>query len=502
MGDFLEVLVRQAADVAPLDLVSHVGCKIVMPDLNGIVQCSYCCSMIVKPLNLDPSTKLYKITKVFNFSLASACADFVWSSTRQPLLKNLEKLFCCRRSTGMGDFLEVLVRQAADVAPLDLVSHVGCKIVMPDLNGIVQCSYCCSMIVKPLNLDPSTKLYKITKVFNFSLASACADFVWSSTRQPLLKNLEKLFCCRRRLVKNCEDCFHTTYEALGCVVNLQTQFDMESGDTCGSVIGRNKKVDKTRRSWTAREEDVLIAALKDVVTKGWKSENGFRSGYLTLLESAMHVSLPRTDLRGNPHINSKVHVWKKTYGGLSFRSMRHKQWRHYPDWCDIFGNDRATGKHSQTFENALKDVLKLDDDVPDEIQFGDACAFNTFHGDEDSISETHATSSKPNVETTSKKRKRKPVNEVDEAIVAAINNLADITKATMNDLVKQLAVPDNLSNTQDVVLDALREMNELSDEEQVIAAQLLFNNHNNLALFKRLNDKGKLTLVKRLLRGD
>ncbi|KZV28242.1 GDSL esterase/lipase [Dorcoceras hygrometricum] len=30
---------------------------------------------------------------------------------------------------------EVLVRQAAEVAPLDLVGHVGCKSVMPDLNG-------------------------------------------------------------------------------------------------------------------------------------------------------------------------------------------------------------------------------------------------------------------------------------------------------------------------------------------------------------------------------
>ncbi|KZV54377.1 hypothetical protein F511_28951 [Dorcoceras hygrometricum] len=238
---------------------------------------------------------------------------------------------------------------------------------------------------------------------------------------------------------------------------------MESGDTCGRAIGRMKKVDKTWRTWTAREEDVLIAALKDVVTKGWKSENGFKSGYLTLLESTMHAAIPGTDLRGNPHIKSK---------------------------------------HSQTFENALKDVLKLHDDVPDEIQFADAFAFNVSHGDDDSISETHTPSSKANVATTSKKRKRKQVNEVDEAIVVAINNLADITKATMNDLVKQLAVPDNLSNTQDVVLEALREMNDLSDEEQVIAAQLLFNNHNNLALFKRLNDKGKLTLVKRLLSGD
>ncbi|KZV15526.1 hypothetical protein F511_02687 [Dorcoceras hygrometricum] len=32
---------------------------------------------------------------------------------------------------------EVLVRQAADVTPLDLVGHVGCKSVMPDLNGCV-----------------------------------------------------------------------------------------------------------------------------------------------------------------------------------------------------------------------------------------------------------------------------------------------------------------------------------------------------------------------------
>ncbi|KZV33915.1 hypothetical protein F511_26106 [Dorcoceras hygrometricum] len=310
---------------------------------------------------------------------------------------------------------------------------------------------------------------------------------------------------------------------------------MESGDTCGSVIGRTKKVEKTRRTWTAREEDVLITSLKDVITKGWKSENGFKAGYLSLLESAMHAAIPGTDLRGNPHINSKVHVWKKTYGTLvtllsksgvgwndtdktveatdetwdtiikadsTLRNMRHKQWTHYPDWCEIFGNDRATGEHSQTFENALKDVLKLDDDVPNEIHFGDAFACNTSHGEDDSISETNTPSSKPKIATTSKKRKRKQVDEVDEAIVVAINNLADVTKLTMNDLVKQLAAPDNLSDTQDAVLDALQEMTEISEDEQVIAAQLLFNNHNNLALFKRLNDKGKLTLVKRLLRGD
>ncbi|KZV23575.1 hypothetical protein F511_37794 [Dorcoceras hygrometricum] len=114
---------------------------------------------------------------------------------------------------------------------------------------------------------------------------------------------------------------------------------MENRGTCGSVIGQMKKVDKTRRTWTAREEEVLVTTLKDVITKGWKSENGFKAGNLTLLEFSMHAAIP------------------------------------------------------------------------------------------------------------------------------------DITKVTMNDLVNQLSKPDNLSNAQDVVLDALRGMNELSEDKRVIAAQ-------------------------------
>ncbi|KZV57242.1 hypothetical protein F511_03486 [Dorcoceras hygrometricum] len=309
---------------------------------------------------------------------------------------------------------------------------------------------------------------------------------------------------------------------------------MESGDTCGSKIGRMKNVDKTRRTWTTHEEEVLVTALKDVITKGWKSENGFKAGYLNLLEAAMHAAIPGCTLRGNPHINSKVHVWKKTYSTLvtllgksgvgwndtdntieatdetwatiiktdsSFRTMRHKQWMHYPDWCEIFGNDRATGEHSQSFQNALKDVLKLNDDVATDLQFGDAFVDITSHGEDDSISETNTPSSKPKVATTSTKRKRKQDNEIDESIVAAINNLADITKVTMNDLVKQIAGPQNLAESQDLVLAALQGMPEITEDEQVIAAQLLFNNHNDMALFKRLNDKGRLSLVRRLLRG-
>lgn len=307
---------------------------------------------------------------------------------------------------------------------------------------------------------------------------------------------------------------------------------MDVGATCGSVIGRSNKPEKSRRSWTSREEEVLIQSLKDIITKGWKSENGFKAGYLTLLENAMQTAIPGSNLRGNPHINSKIHVWKKTYSTLitiltksgigwndidntidatdetwealiksdqSLRTMRHKQWTHYNDWCEIFGNDRATGEHAKNFDHALQDVLKLYSDVPNESLIGDTPTSPFVEVAADSISETHTPASKPCTSASSKRNKRKKITDIDDSIVEAINNLAHITRDTMADLVKQLATEEKISDAQDVVLEAVERIKELSDEEKVVAAQLLFNNHDNLALFKRLGEKGRICLVKRLL---
>ncbi|XP_073119787.1 uncharacterized protein [Henckelia pumila] len=314
---------------------------------------------------------------------------------------------------------------------------------------------------------------------------------------------------------------------------IPTIVSMDSGASSGSFVGRSKKTEKTRRSWTSREEDVLIQSLKDVVTKGWKSENGFKAGYLNVLESAMKESLPGCDLRGNPHINSKVHVWKKAYGTLvtilgrsgtgwndiektidatdetwealikddaSIRSMRHKQWTYYNDWCEIFGNDRAGGDTSKNFNQLLQDVLRLEtNSIPIESLNADNEHFQYFEASADSISEAETPSSKPCPHSSTKNRKRKKVVELDDSIVTAINNLANITKDTMGDLVKQMAVEDKISDAQDVVFEGVQQMIELSEDEQMRASRLLFRNHDDLALFKRLGEKGRMCLVKRLL---
>lgn len=83
-------------------------------------------------------------------------------------------------------------------------------------------------------------------------------------------------------------------------------------------MGTNKNVksDRSRRVWNAREEEILMATLKELAARGWKSDNGFRSGYLVRAREAIKREFPNTDIMPHPHIYSKMTTWKRNYGSL------------------------------------------------------------------------------------------------------------------------------------------------------------------------------------------
>ncbi|KAL0290036.1 UNVERIFIED_CONTAM: hypothetical protein Sradi_7059100 [Sesamum radiatum] len=80
--------------------------------------------------------------------------------------------------------------------------------------------------------------------------------------------------------------------------------------------GNNKDRSGPRRTWTLVEEEALINGLKSLVSSGWKCDNGFRNGYLAQLEAHLKRAFPQCDLKAEPHINSKLHVWKRQYSTL------------------------------------------------------------------------------------------------------------------------------------------------------------------------------------------
>ncbi|KAL8514866.1 hypothetical protein ACS0TY_013812 [Phlomoides rotata] len=91
-----------------------------------------------------------------------------------------------------------------------------------------------------------------------------------------------------------------------------TYFKMDgNSSTPRGSRGRKRVGSTSRRVWTFAEECELMNALEDLVVKGNKCDNGFRSGYLLLLENSLVTKFPGCDLKAEPHINSKIHVWKR-----------------------------------------------------------------------------------------------------------------------------------------------------------------------------------------------
>ncbi|KAL0360887.1 UNVERIFIED_CONTAM: hypothetical protein Sradi_3773200 [Sesamum radiatum] len=114
-------------------------------------------------------------------------------------------------------------------------------------------------------------------------------------------------------------------------------------------------------------------------------DNGFRTGYLGVMEQLLNRSCPNSELKAEPHISSKIHVWKNKYwcnndmmGHSGFlvgirpptqstqrmmhlrtllsvagmilqidsfaKTLRFKLFPYYAQWCEVFGKDRTTGE--------------------------------------------------------------------------------------------------------------------------------------------------------------
>ncbi|KAL8507484.1 hypothetical protein ACS0TY_018140 [Phlomoides rotata] len=216
----------------------------------------------------------------------------------------------------------------------------------------------------------------------------------------------------------------------------------------------------TRRVWTFAEECELMHVLKELALKGNKCDNGFRSKYLLILENMLAAKFPGTGLKGEPHINSKIHVWKRQYVCLknllsgvglnsttyhvdalpevweaqikadpSLKGVRYKTWPYYSHWIDIFGKDRATG------ENAV-DPTDLGNKRECE---GDTCEkyVPLTQNDLQDLEDNNICKPNPTVEKATSKGKKR--NSVDVDLPLLVDSLGEFMKQSnvqMGDLSK------------------------------------------------------------------
>ncbi|XP_057791224.1 uncharacterized protein LOC131008358 [Salvia miltiorrhiza] len=259
-------------------------------------------------------------------------------------------------------------------------------------------------------------------------------------------------------------------------------------------MGRVNKTDQKRRSWSLREEEVLITALKELVALGWKSDNGFRAGYLNKLEEALKKEFPNTDLKGMPHINSKVTTWKKTWGSLwkilktngvgfnvngkhmidcddeqwdnfvrvdtSVRNFRYKSWPFVEDWKLIFGMDRANGDEAEDLMEAAHDMYrKLDINQPLEdseyhVSLEDICE-NGETGDNtgDNVSQTQGREESlvAEKEATTSSKKRRRSSAFDDRFFEALANIGRGTESRLDTISSRMGYDYDISKARKAV---------------------------------------------------
>ncbi|KAH6771755.1 hypothetical protein C2S52_005529 [Perilla frutescens var. hirtella] len=229
----------------------------------------------------------------------------------------------------------------------------------------------------------------------------------------------------------------------------------------------NMKHSKARN--TLKEEEVLVQALKDLVQQGWKGENGFRTGYLMVLEKAMLKAFPSSDLRGEPHINSKVHVWKKHYASLQ-GMFAHSGF----SWNEA---SMTITVEKEFWEEYIKDASE--------------------DGDDDVVS-TCKTSGEASSKKT-KSKKRKLVDTTGEKIVDLMGTFCNQTNERLADISKRIGYEFDMSQKRTAVFDALGALGVLDVSEQIFVAQRLCNNSKDLDLFFSLPDFAKVEMVRMLI---
>ncbi|KAG6426932.1 hypothetical protein SASPL_111171 [Salvia splendens] len=305
--------------------------------------------------------------------------------------------------------------------------------------------------------------------------------------------------------------------------------NMQARATASEGVGQTphrkfRKGERTRRMWVAREEEILATTLLGLVADGWKSDNGFRSGYLTKIEDSLRAEFPNTDLKGTPHITSKISAWKKSYGilrailghtGIGFNAdgdykihctdeqweqivaadtdakfMRTKSWPYWETWKCIFGKDRASRLGAETLDKAAKRVRAqmaggsqvYDNDYHpslDDIEFDTSPPLEQTPDVNDTASR-QSDKEMSSVKTTSVKRKR---DMGDAPLMEYLGHLHAETNARLEMISKRIGYEFDCMKAREDVFDKLCTVEGLNLAQRYVLCNILGDKPQRLEVF-------------------
>ncbi|KAL0438707.1 UNVERIFIED_CONTAM: hypothetical protein Slati_2353700 [Sesamum latifolium] len=205
-----------------------------------------------------------------------------------------------------------------------------------------------------------------------------------ATPQPVT---EDNTCSRWRWFKGCLGALDGTYIHVKVAEVDKGRYRNRKGDISVNVLGvcdRDLKFVYVLTGWRGSAADSRV--LRDAINR----PNGLKVGSARTVSYRVpwcartrdEKAIPSSDIKADPHIQSKIHVWKKTYGSLVgmlgrsgfgwndatnmvvvdddvvwdnyikidpfAKNMRLKSFPFYPAWCEVFGKDRLRESMQKT----------------------------------------------------------------------------------------------------------------------------------------------------------
>ncbi|KAI3445468.1 hypothetical protein Pfo_002133 [Paulownia fortunei] len=210
----------------------------------------------------------------------------------------------------------------------------------------------------------------------------------------------------------------------------------------------------------------------------------------------MMKSFPGTDLRAEPHINSKIHT------DANAQSMRYKAFPFYLAWCEIFGKDRATGEHAEDCNAAAADVLETGHNKEREQAPNDWINGANYVFEDDNIDTSVCQSKEIDSGEKSKSKKRKSKDTTDEKFVEIMGKYCNETNQRLGEMAKRKGYEFNAFKKRADVYEALGRLPGLGISQKIYIAKLLVNNSKDLDLFFSLPDEERAEMVRMMLTGQ
>ncbi|KAG8391109.1 hypothetical protein BUALT_Bualt01G0153800 [Buddleja alternifolia] len=273
-----------------------------------------------------------------------------------------------------------------------------------------------------------------------------------------------------------------------------------SGSFTTSCRGRKPVV--CRRMWTRPEEDALVQALKEILTSGWKADNGFRVGYLNVLQDKIMKVFLTTDLRAQPHISSKMHAWKKQYNTLYvIFGASGVGWNSTTKMIEIDSDEqweaayRANGNGVEDFHYAFVGVINTETET--QPQTPPATNLENIDTPETPLAEEVATTPirEPGGSTTTKpasKGKCKLSEGIIGPIMDGLYNFTEKMDSRLGDIIGKMGHEHELTRKCESVYHIVNEIPDLTLDEKLVATNMIVKNTQVLAMFFSLPQEAKV----------